>query len=70
MSGGETTGEAIANAMEALRDFVAVFQESGRKVRMPGIHPKPSLQRVVVARLTEAPRSRRLRSERWSNGVC
>lgn len=41
MSDGETIEEAIANGREALRDCVAVFQESGRTVPKPGIESAP-----------------------------
>jgi hypothetical protein len=37
MSDGETIGETIANGRETLRDCVAVFQESGRKIPKCGI---------------------------------
>ena len=38
--------EAIANGREALRDCVAVFRESGRKVSKPGIEAAQWLQRL------------------------
>ena len=37
MSDGETVEEAIANGRQALRDCIAVFKESGRKIP----HPSP-----------------------------
>ena len=46
MSDGETIEEAIANGRQALRDCVAVFQESGRKVPKPGIEAAQWRQRV------------------------
>jgi antitoxin HicB len=46
MSDGETIGEAIANGREALRDCVAVFRESGRKVPKPGIEAAQWRQRL------------------------
>ena len=55
MSGGETIAEAIANGREALRDCVAVFQESGRKVPKPGIEAaqwRQRLPRTLYAKLT------------------
>jgi antitoxin HicB len=35
MSDGETIEEAIANGREALRDTLAVFKESGRRIPKP-----------------------------------
>ena len=55
MSDGETIAEAIANGREALRDCVAVFQESGRKVPKPGIEAaqwRQRLPRTLYAKLT------------------
>ncbi len=55
MSDGETIEEAIANGREALRDCVAVFQESGRKVPKPGIDAaqwRQRLPRTLYAKLT------------------
>ena len=46
MSDGETVEEAIANGREALRDCVAVFRESGRKVPKPGIEAAQWRQRL------------------------
>src|ERR1700743_430689 len=43
MSDGDTIKEATANGREALRDCVAVFQESGRKV------PKPVVEAAVTS---------------------
>jgi predicted RNase H-like HicB family nuclease len=37
MSDGETIEDVIANGREALRDCVAVFRDSDRKVPKPGI---------------------------------
>ena len=55
MSDGETIVEAIANGREALRDCVAVFQESGRKVLKPGIDAaqwRQRLPRTLYSKLT------------------
>jgi len=55
MSDGETIAEAIANGREALRDSVAVFQESGRKVPKPGIEAaqwRQRLPRTLYSKLT------------------
>ena len=55
MSDGETIEEAIANGREALRDCVAVFQESGRKVPKPGIEAaqwRQRLPRTLYSKLT------------------
>jgi antitoxin HicB len=55
MSDGETIDEAIANGRQALRDCVAVFQESGRKVPKPGIEAaqwRQRLPRTLYAKLT------------------
>ena len=55
MSDGETIEEAIANGREALRDCVAVFRESGRKVPKPGIEPaqwRQRLPRTLYSKLT------------------
>ena len=55
MSDGETIAEAIANGREALRDCVAVFQESGRKVPKPGIEAaqwRQRLPRTLYSKLT------------------
>ena len=55
MSDGETVEEAIANGREALRDCVAVFQESGRKVPKPGIEAaqwRQRLPRTLYSKLT------------------
>jgi antitoxin HicB len=46
MSDGETIEEAIANGREALRDCVAVFRESGRRVPKPGIEAAQWRQRL------------------------
>ena len=57
MSDGETIEEAIANGKEALRDCVAVFQESGRKVPKPGIEAaqwRQRLPRTLYSKLKEA----------------
>ena len=37
MSDGETIEEAIANGREALRDCIAVFNGSGRKISKPRV---------------------------------
>ena len=55
MSDGDTIEEAIANAREALRDCVAVFQETGRKVPKPGIEAaqwRQRLPRTLYSKLT------------------
>ena len=55
MSDGETVEEAIANGREALRDCVAVFRESGRKVPKPGIEAaqwRQRLPRTLYSKLT------------------
>ena len=55
MSDGETVEEAIANGREALRDCVAVFQESGRKVPKPSIEAaqwRQRLPRTLYSKLT------------------
>jgi len=55
MSDGETIEEAIANGREALRDCIAVFQESGRKVPKPGIDAaqwRQRLPRTLYSKLT------------------
>ncbi len=55
MSDGETIAEAIANGREALRDCVAVFQESGRKVPKPDIEAaqwRQRLPRTLYSKLT------------------
>ena len=55
MSDGETIEEAIANGREALRDCVAVFHESGRKVPKPGIEAaqwRQRLPRTLYSKLT------------------
>ena len=55
MSDGETIEEAIANGREALRDCVAVFQESGRTVPRPGIEAaqwRQRLPRTLYSKLT------------------
>ena len=55
MSDGETIEEAIANGREALRDCVAMFQESGRKVPKPGIEAaqwRQRLPRTLYSKLT------------------
>jgi len=55
MSDGETIEEAIANGREALRDCVAVFRESGRKVPKPGIEAaqwRQRLPRTLYSKLT------------------
>src|SRR5580693_7684761 len=55
MSDGETIAEAIVNGREALRDCVAVFQESGRKVPKPGIEAaqwRQRLPRTLYSKLT------------------
>lgn len=56
MSDGETIEEAIANGREALRDCIAVFQESGRKVPKPCIEAaqwRQSLPRTLYSKLTK-----------------
>lgn len=55
MSDGETIEEAIANGREALRDCVAVFQESRRKIPKPGIEAaqwRQRLPRTLYSKLT------------------
>jgi len=55
MSDGETIEEAIANGKEALRDCVAVFRETGRKVPKPGIEAaqwRQRLPRTLYSKLT------------------
>lgn len=55
ISDGETIEEAIANGREALRDCVAVFHESGRKVPKPGIEAaqwRQRLPRTLYSKLT------------------
>jgi antitoxin HicB len=55
MSDGETIEEAIANGKEALRDCIAVFQESGRRVPKPGIEAaqwRQRLPRTLYSKLT------------------
>jgi len=55
MSDGETVEEAIANGREALRDCVAVFRESGRKIPKPGIDAaqwRQRLPRTLYSKLT------------------
>ena len=55
MSDGESIEEAIANGREALRDCVAVFRESGRKVPKPGIEAaqwRQRLPRTLYSKLT------------------
>jgi len=50
-----TIEEAIANGREALRDCVAVLQESGRKVPKPGIEAaqwRQRLPRTLYSKLT------------------
>jgi antitoxin HicB len=39
MSDGEAIEEAIANGREALRDCLAVFEESGRRAPRPEVEP-------------------------------
>jgi antitoxin HicB len=56
MSDGETVEEAIANGREALRDCLAVFEESGRKAPKPGIEAaqwRQRLPRTLYLKLTE-----------------
>jgi antitoxin HicB len=55
MSDGETIEEAVKNGREALRDCIAVFRESGRKVPKPGIEPaqwRQRLPRTLYSKLT------------------
>ena len=55
MSDGETIEEAIINGREALRDCVAVFRESGRKVPKPGLEAaqwRQRLPRTLYSKLT------------------
>jgi antitoxin HicB len=55
MSDGETIEEAIANAREALRDCMEVFEESGQKVPKPSIEAaqwRQRLPRTLYAKLT------------------
>src|ERR1035438_2875644 len=52
---GETVEEAIAHGRAALRDCVAVFRESGRKVPKPGIEAaqwRQRLPRTLYSKLT------------------
>jgi antitoxin HicB len=60
MSDGETVEEAIANGREALRDCLAAFKESGRKVPQPGIEAaqwRQRLPRTLYLKLTEQARN-------------
>ena len=55
MSDGETVEEAIANGREALRDCLAVFQESGKRAPAPGVEAaqwRQRLPRTLYAKLT------------------
>jgi antitoxin HicB len=64
MSDGETIEEAIANSREALRDCIAVFRETGRKV------PKPAATEPAQWR-QRLPRTlyRKLTAQAESEGV-
>jgi len=56
MSDGETIEDAIANGREALRDCIAVFRESGRKLPKPNAAPalwRLRLPRTLYAKLTK-----------------
>src|SRR5512140_2763784 len=56
MSDGETIEEAIRNGREALRDCLAVFQESGRKIPKPSVEAaqwRQRLPRTLYAKLTK-----------------
>jgi antitoxin HicB len=56
MSDGETIEEAIANGREALRDCIAVFRESGRKIPRPSIEAaqwRQRLPRTLYSKLTK-----------------
>ena len=56
MSDGETIEEAISNGREALRDCIAVFKESGRKIPKPSIEAaqwRQRLPRTLYAKLTK-----------------
>ena len=56
MSDGETVEEAIANGREALRDCIAVFRESGRKLPKPSIEAaqwRQRLPRTLYLKLTK-----------------
>jgi antitoxin HicB len=56
MSDGETVDEAIANGREALRDFLDVFRESGRKIPRPSVAAaqwRQRLPRTLYAKLTK-----------------
>jgi antitoxin HicB len=55
MSDGETVAEAIANGREALRDCLAMFRESGRKLPRPSVEAaqwRQRLPRTLYAKLT------------------
>ncbi|MCC6368848.1 MAG: type II toxin-antitoxin system HicB family antitoxin [Bryobacterales bacterium] len=56
MSDGETVDEAIRNGREALRDCIAVFRESGRKIPKPSVQAaqwRQRLPRTLYAKLTK-----------------
>jgi antitoxin HicB len=56
MSDGETIEEAIANAREALRDCIDVFQESRQKLPPPNIAAaqwRQRLPRTLYSKLTQ-----------------
>ena len=56
MSDGETIEEAIANGREALRDCLAVFRESDRKLPKPSIEAaqwRQRLPRTLYSKLTK-----------------
>lgn len=46
MSDGETIDEAIRNGRDALRDSLAVFEESGRQLPKPATEPAQWRQRL------------------------
>jgi antitoxin HicB len=55
MSDGETIEEAIANGREALRDCLAVFRESGRRLPKPSVEAaqwRQRLPRTLYSKLT------------------
>jgi antitoxin HicB len=56
MSDGETVGEAVANGREALRDCLAVFKESGRRLpkatQVEAAQWRQRLPRTLYAKLT------------------
>lgn len=56
MSDGDTVEEAIANGRQALKDCIAVFKESGRRVPKPtpqAAQWRQRLPKTLYAKLTE-----------------